>query len=31
LGGFPGLISFSIRSVPRPVNGAGFEGSGVVE
>src|SRR5436189_610612 len=31
LGGFPGLISFSIRSVARPVNGAGLLGSGVVE
>src|SRR2546428_557387 len=25
-GGFPGLISFSIRSVARPVNGAGLLG-----
>src|SRR5438093_12857893 len=30
-GGFPGLKSFSIRSVARPVNGAGLDGSGVVE
>src|SRR3989442_8002997 len=30
-GGFPGLISFSMRSVARPVNGLGLLGSGGVE
>ena len=30
-GGLPGLASRSMRSVARPVNGAGFDGSGVVE